>query len=138
MIREMLQSFVTMFLTADTRLMRFWFALCSLGYANWVFFDEFYPILHPSITKFVDIGVLPWLFLTHAAVSIYSVLREKTNTQFLFLEGVLGVFLWLATGIAETTDQGSLGPNLIASFMAIYLLIRYPTHYRHASRRSTD
>jgi hypothetical protein len=138
MNRELVQSFVRMFLTADTRLMRFWFALCSIGYANWVFFDDHYSVLHPSINNFVDVQMLPWLFLTHACVSIYSVLSEKTNTYFLFLEGVLGVFLWLVTGISETTDQGSLGPNLIASFMAIYLLVRYPTHYRHDSRRSTD
>ena len=120
---------VTLLLFGETRLLRFWLALCSFGYAAWVAFDPDYATGHAEAVSLASVNMQVALFILHGLSVMYGVVTGRFNTVLLMTEGLLGVFLWFGLGMAETTHQGTPGPMLIAGLIAIFLLVRYPTHY---------
>ena len=118
-----------MLLLADTRLLRFWMAMCSFGFAIWVVFDPSYSDHHKMATLLAIAPVQATLFFTHGVALMYGVCTGRFSTALLLCEGLLGVFLWFGVGIAEAIEQGVPGPMFVAGLVAVYLLIRYPTHY---------
>ena len=118
-------------LTADTALLRLWFALCSFGWVVWLMFDKEFSVIHPHAAAIVkgDLHLLMLLFFIHGSAVLYGVKTKRFSITLLFCEGLLGVFLWLGTGIAEWMTQGVPGPSIVAGLISMFLLARYPTHY---------
>lgn len=116
-------------LFGDTRLLRFWLALCSMFFSVWVLFDKDYASGHQEAVSLVSEHAQVVLFAVHGIAVMYGVLTGRFNTILLLCEGLLGAFLWLGLGLAETIHQGTPGPMLVAGTMSLFLLIRYPTHY---------
>lgn len=117
-------------LTADTALLRYWFSWASMGYALMVLMDQAYPSNHPLAVALCDAHYQVILFALHAIAMFYGVMTRRYSTTLLFIEGILGVFLWCGIGIAEAIQQGTPGPMLIAGGgISLFLLMRYPTHY---------
>ena len=116
-------------LTGKTDLLRFFFALCSFGFSFWVAFDPSYPLQHQEAIAVAPAHAQIILFTIHGFSLLYGVLTCRYSIALLFTEGVLGVFLWCGIGIAEWHQQGVPGPMFMAGLIALFLLIRYPTHY---------
>lgn len=120
--------------TADTKLLRFWFALASLAYATWLVLDPNYSVIHPLSVQVAPAEALAILCCIHGVSMLYGVFTGYYSTVLLFLEAILGVFLWVGLGIAHAYEQGTPGPMLIAGGgISLFLLIRYPTHYSGAA-----
>ena len=118
-----------MLLTGNTNLLRFFFSLCSFGFAVWVTFDSRYAEQHSYAVLLASPHAQGLLFMVHGFAVFYGVLTSRFSKVLLFMEGILGVFLWCGIGVAESLQQGTPGPLLMASLIALFLLIRYPTHY---------
>lgn len=123
------KTLLHLILAGETALLRLCFALCSFGWTIWLFTDKLFSVNHPATVLLAGPYVLGTLFFIHACALLYGVRTHKYSKGLLFLEGILGVFLWVGTGISETLNQGTIGPSVFAGLIAIFLLIRYPTHY---------
>ena len=117
-------------LEGDTALVRFWFALCSYGWAAFIFFatDQFL-LEHPESYHLARAEQLGVLFAVYATATMYGVVTRRFSVPLLFVEGALGTFLWGGIGIVDMLAQGSVGPAFGGGLIALYLLMRYPTHY---------
>jgi hypothetical protein len=113
----------------DTENLRTFFALCSFGWGLWALTDANFAKDHASVISFVQLPQLGILFFIHCAGVLYGVNTGRYNVILLFIEGLLGAFLWVGVGIAEAIGQGTAGPTLFGGMCALFLLIRYPTHY---------
>lgn len=118
-------------LTADTALLRLWFSFCSFGWVIWLAVDDTFSIMHPHAAALVknNTQILMLLFFVHGCAVLYGVKTKRFSIPLLFCEGLLGVFLWLGTGIAEWMTQEAPGPSVVAGLISMFLLARYPTHY---------
>lgn len=123
------RSLLGLILTGETSLLRLWFSIWSFGWAFLAITDRNFIEMHKYTSQIAPIPVLAALFAIHATALLYGVVTRKFNTLLLFLEGVLGVFLWAGVGIAEIAQYHSFTPASLAGFTALFLLIRYPTHY---------
>lgn len=129
-MKDILNSkLMRMLLIGNTNLLRFFFSLCSFGFAAWVMFDPNYPIQHPYAVTLASPHAQGLLFMVHGFAMMHGVVTGRYSHVLLFMEGVLGVFLWCGIGVAETLQQRTPGPLIMASLIALFLLIRYPTHY---------
>ena len=123
-------------LRSQTSAVRFWFGLASLGF-SWFFFT-FNSLTHPSagyaiMYSLADVRVWAIGFGVHGAALIYgSMTRTYSNLQ-LILEGVLGVTVWGASGLALAFAQGTMSATVAGAFVALWLLIRYPTHWEYVN-----
>ena len=79
-----------------------------------------------------------WGYLLHGVAMWYGVFTRKYNIVLLFLEGVLGVTLWVAMAAAIYIGQGSLGGTAAGSAIALWLLVRYPTHHEYDNFDACD
>ena len=120
---------LSLLLFGDTAMLRFFFALTSVGWGVWVLSDPTFAAQHAMTIAFVPLPQLGILFITHACAVFYGIWTHRYNVILLFIEGLLGVFLWVGVGLAEAKGQGALGPTLFGGIAAMFLLIRYPTHY---------
>ena len=121
---------ISLLLVGETAMLRFWFAVASFGYGSWALMDSEYAIMHPMSLRLASDHMQGVLFLTHALALIYGVKTGKFSNLLLFVEGILGVFLWCGIGIAEAIQQGTPGPMLLGGGgISMFLLLRYPTHY---------
>lgn len=116
-------------LFGKTENLRVFFALCSFGWGLWVLTDSRFEAEHAATVAFVPIPQLGILFLVHGFAMFYGVWTGRYSVWLLFLEGLLGAFLWVGVGIAESYGQQAIGPTLFGGLCALFLLIRYPTHY---------
>ena len=116
-------------LFGETGLLRFFFGWCSLAFSVWVLFDRDYAAGHREAVALVSEHMQVILFAVHGISVLYGVQTGRFNNLLLMTEGILGCFLWMGLGLAETSHQGTPGPMMVAGFIALFLLIRYPTHY---------
>lgn len=116
-------------LFGKTELLRIFFALCSFGWGFWALTDAKFSAEHATTVSFVPLPQLGILFMVHSVAVWYGVKTQRYNVFLLFIEGLLGAFLWIGVGIAEAKGQGTIGPTLFGGVCALFLLIRYPTHY---------
>lgn len=122
-------SIVKLLCTGDTKLVRAWFALCSIAWASWLLFDNNIPNTHPLLLTLAPQFHTAVLFLVYSCALLYGVKTEHYSLTMLFIEGIMGFFLWFGSGILDSFQHGAPSPALIGSFISLYLLIRYPTHY---------
>ncbi len=128
-IRVNRNSIIGVILTGETALLRIWFSLWSFSWTFLSFVDGNFATTHDFVAKIAPIPVLAFLFFVHAFSLLYGVITRRYSTTLLFLEGILGVFLWAGVGIAESLQYKTISPSVLAGFTALFLLIRYPTHY---------
>lgn len=120
---------VTLLLTSDTKLLRFWFAISSLSYGLWVAVDQSYA-LHHHVAASIPQLLQAALFAVHGLSVMYGVGTGRFSRPLLCSEGLLGLALWGGIGLAEMAQQGVPGPMLLGGGgIALFLLVRYPTHY---------
>lgn len=119
-------------LYTETTSSRFWFGLLSLGYASFMFFSEYAS--HPGSSYVLMFKIAPdyiWslAFVIHGLALIYGAFTRKYSTFLLILEGVLGVAVWSAAAAATTLEQGAPGGTTVGALIALWVLVRYPTHH---------
>lgn len=117
--------------TGDTRLLRIFFSLGSIGFVLWSLFDKDFAAEHQYMLALANHNryLFATAFAVHAISTFYGVLTKRYSIPLAFTEALLGWFLWLGGGIAEAVEQGAPGPMLLSGgLLATFLLIRYPTH----------
>ncbi len=124
-------------LYAETTASRFWFGLLSLGYASFMSFSEYAS--HPGSSYVLMFNIAPdWVwslaFVIHGFALLYGAFTRKYSTFLLLLEGVLGVAVWSAAAAATTLEQGAPGGTTVGALIALWVLIRYPTHHEWESK----
>lgn len=125
-MNPLLDRLCYVFLRSETVAVRAFFGILSFAYGLYI----------PHTIYFAEYGsALLWmpawlwalLFHAHSAALWFGIFTRKFNAVMLALEGVLGVFVWVALGLATTMAQGIPGPTLAATPVAIWILVRYPT-----------
>lgn len=113
------------FLESETVAVRAFFATITLGYAL------FMP--HAAETPQYEVALMlmpAWVwsvgFALNGSALLYGVMTRKSGKFLLALEGMLGVVVWLTMGIATAVASGTVGPTMMASFIAIWIYVRYP------------
>ncbi len=119
-------------LYSETTAARFWFGLLSLGYASFLVFSEYAH--HPGSSyvlmfKIAAEWVWATAFILNGLALLYGSFTRKYNTFLLLLEGVLGVAVWSAAAAATTIEQGAPGGTTVGALIALWVLVRYPTHH---------
>lgn len=125
--------FIYMLAKEDTTMLRFFFGLASVCMSLRLFLDQDWIYFHESTLRIANQFVLGELFLAHGLAVIYGSITSRFNLLLLWLEGVLGVFIWTSVAWADLVDIGSPSPSLMGAAVAFFLLVRYPTHYGSAN-----
>ncbi len=117
---------------SETTSSRFWFGLLSLGYASFMSFSDY--AAHPGSSYVLMFHIAPaWVwslaFTTNGLALIYGAITRKYSTFLLLLEGVLGIAAWSAAAAATTIEQGAPGGTTVGALIALWVLVRYPTHH---------
>jgi hypothetical protein len=120
----------------DTTLLRFMLGLVSLAMSSFVFLDEDWIYFHENMTRIASQNATAGMFLLYGAALLYGAITSKFNRFLLFIEGMLGVFVWSAYAWADWIDHSNMTPMTVGAAMAFLLLVRYPTHY--APREKTN
>ena len=117
-------------LESETVAVRWWMGLVSLGYA------AFLPFVDSHFEYSVSLQLMPswmWslLFVISGASLIQGVISRRYNLLGCALEGVLSSLTWVALGITTSISQGIPGATMVASLIALWILVRYPTWIDH-------
>lgn len=130
-MRKYARRLYEVLLKTDTAPTRFWFAIASLGFA----IDTIYST--NEISDKLMFAIAPewaWvmLFTLNAIALLYGVFTKRYDTILLFFEGILGTALWMAAAFAHIYAHGSLDAVFAGGLIALWLLIRYPTHWEYS------
>lgn len=123
-----MNHFKELMLVGSTQMLRLWFGITACFFA--IFITSESALTNPEYALgFAIVPQVYWAiaFMVNGAVLIYGAITSKYSKIGLILEGILGTALWAAVGITVMISQGSLGAVTIATFLSVYLLIRYPT-----------
>lgn len=120
----------------DTTLLRFFLGIVSVAMGWSIAFDENWIYFHESMTRIASQGATALMFAIYGIALLYGAITSKFNRFLLFIEGMLGVFVWTAYAWADWKDHSGMTPVAVAAVMAFLLLVRYPTHY--APREDSD
>lgn len=129
-------------LCKDTSLLRLAFALCSLGWAVWIPIDPTFASQHFVADKLMEtvwglwlgLNGLAVLFAVNAVALMYGVLTERYNWLLCVAEGALGTYVWTMMGVTDWYQLHAPGPTIVGAGIALFILLRYPTHYRLGKR----
>lgn len=122
-------SIIKLLCTGDTKLVRVLFAAVSISWAVWLLFDKSLPQTHPLLLVLAPQFHTAVLFLVYSVALLYGAKTSHYSLTMLFIEGIMGAFLWIGSGILDSIQHGAPSPPLIGSLISLFLLIRYPTHY---------
>jgi hypothetical protein len=122
----------------DTTLLRLFFGLASILFGCRLMFDDSWHVFHESSLRIAPQWVLMEMFFAHGAAVVYGSITSRNNLPLLWLEGILGVFIWMAVAWTDLIDIGTASPSLVGAALAFFLLVRYPTHYGVKSHRRTE
>ena len=117
-----------MLLVGETRQVRFWFAIVSFMFGLETIstgFVEGNPLLLALATD----EIWRMAFFLHGVSVMYGVITKQYSKPLLLIEGVLGTAMYGALGIGDLLYFHTASPTIFCSVVAMYLLIRYPTHY---------
>lgn len=117
-------------LESETVAVRWWMGLVSLGYA------AFLPFVDSHFEYSISLQLMPsWLwsllFVITGASLIQGVISRRYNLIGCALEGVLSSITWVSLGITTSISQGIPGATMVASLIALWILVRYPTWVDH-------
>lgn len=124
------QNLVQLLVRADTVSVRFWFAIASIS-ASLNHYTANHGSVATAMAALAPHGVWLSLFLLHGCALLYGVLTHKFGKTLLFLEGILGTALWVAAAFAVIQTKGMPDATLAGALIALWLLIRYPTHWEY-------
>lgn len=112
-------------LEEPTGALRFFFGFGAIGYALALPGFEGYPMYSLA---FHWLGVWWWCagFAINGVALVVGSLTNKPGLLMYYLEGILGLAVWLMMGLATALAQGMPGPTFFASFIAIWIYVRYP------------
>lgn len=113
-------------LESETVAVRLFLGAMALGYAAYMPSTDYHPQYYFAL-QWVSPYIWSTAFFIHGAALIYGVMSKRYSFILLLLEGVLGSFTWVALGIATSISSGVPGPTLAASFVAGWVLVRYPS-----------
>jgi hypothetical protein len=113
----------------DTTLLRFFLGLVSMSMGLFVYLDPDWIYFHENMTRVATQGSTSAMFWIYGTALLYGAITSKFNRFLLFVEGMLGVFVWTAYAWADWIDHGTATPISVGAAMAFLLLVRYPTHY---------
>lgn len=105
--------------------LRFFFGFGAIGYS--LVLPEFatYPMYRLAFE-----WANPWVWTVAFAVNgwamVTGALLSNPSRIMYLLEAVLGVACWVGLGVATSLAQGMPGPTFFASFIAVWLYVRYP------------
>jgi hypothetical protein len=119
-------------LHSQTSALRWWFSFFSFLYGIDIISSPWtntHGVEHSLMFKLAPFWVWGILYFLHAGSVMYGVLTRKFSNYQLFIEGVLGTALWSATAISAWEMQGAPEISLAGAFVALWLLVRYPTHW---------
>jgi len=111
----------------DTVMVRFWFSIAAICAA----LDQAVDTIEAKDLIMQSLGPhLMWalLFAINASALMYGVITHKFNKVLLVAEGVLGAALWIAMAMAHIIVAGTCDVTAANALVAVWLLIRYPTH----------
>lgn len=122
---------------SETVAVRWWMGLVSLGYA------AFLPFVDSHFEYSVSLQLMPsWMWSTLFVITgvslIQGVISRRYNLLGCAMEGVLSTITWVSLGITTSISQGIPGATMVASLIALWILVRYPTwvdHTKHEIRR---
>ena len=117
-----------MLLLGETRQVRFWFSIVSFAFGIETFSPTFVEG-NPLLMLLASDEVWRLAFFVHATAVMYGVITKQYNRWLLILEGMLGTAIYVSLGLADILFWQHPSPTLFCSLVAMYLLIRYPTHY---------
>lgn len=113
-------------LEEPTGSLRFFFGLGAIGYSMAMPAFSGYPMYALALHLFPE-----WLwaagFAANGAALVIGAICNRPSRYMYLLEGVLGVAVWLAMGITTAMAQGMPGPTFFASFISIWIFVRYPS-----------
>lgn len=125
----------SLYARSETTMTRVWFGFFSFMMSVYMYFDHIdSEVYHNGIDvhylMFSIASPTIWAagFLLHSLSLFYGALTNKYNTLLLLSEAVLGVALWIGMAAAIAIMQHFPGPESIGGVLALWLLIRYPTH----------
>lgn len=104
---------------------RFFFGFLSIGYGLFMPQVEghyMYRLALQWINPFAWSAAL----LINGAALIWGAMTNRPSRIMYLLEGWLGAAVWLMLGLATSLSQGVPGPTMAASFVAGWILVRYP------------
>lgn len=120
----------------DTTLLRFFLGVVSIAMGFGILMDENFKYFHENMLRVANQQATSFMFMIYGAALLYGSVTSKFNRFLLFIEGMLGVFIWVAFAWADWMDHEAVTPVAVGAAMAFLLLVRYPTHY--APRRVGD
>lgn len=120
----------------DTTLLRFFLGLVSLAMCGWILLDDTFHIFHENMLRIASQGATATMFGIYGLALLYGAITCRFNRFLLFIEGMLGVFIWTAFAWADWIDHGEPTPVIVGACMAFLLLVRYPTHYAPGGRNA--
>lgn len=117
---------------SETAPVRFWFGAASLGFGSFMMFSH--NVVNKDSEYYFMIQLASpsaWaaMFFIHAISLWYGVITEKYNKFLLMSEGVLGTAVWFAAAASVAMYTGVLGGTFAGALIALWILIRYPTHW---------
>lgn len=119
---------------SQTGATRFWLGLASIGLSIFLYFSttihEPYSEYRLMILLAPD-GLWALGFFIHGASLWYGVFTQTYNKLLLLLEGILGTVVWWACAITVSIAQQAPGAILSGACVALWLCIRYPTHWEY-------
>lgn len=112
-------------LEESTGPLRFFFGWGSIGYALSMpqFVD--YPMYHIAL-EWLPAWLWSAAFAINGTALIVGALHNNPSRMMYLLEGILGATVWLTLGISTAMAQGMPGPTFFASFIAVWIFVRYP------------
>lgn len=119
-------------LHSQTTATRFWLGVASFGYASLLFSTK--NIEHTSESFHLMMQLAPahiWAmcFSIHGIALWYGAVTRTFSQILLLVEGVLGSAIWVGAAASYAIAQGIFGPTAAGALIAIWLLVRYPTHW---------
>lgn len=125
---------VWVMLFSQTASTRFWFGLVGIGFSSYMISSS---TIHSPISEYqLLLQIAPdWVwaigFLTHGCALIYGVLTHTYNKLLMVLEGILGTVVWTTSAVVIVITQNTIGAQAAAALIAVWLLVRYPTHWEY-------
>lgn len=113
------------FLESETVAVRAFFGSVSLGYALFIPRVDGHFEYHLALQA-IPAWVWSMAFLIHGLSVWYGIITCRATPLLYVLEGWVGSFTWVLMGILTSASQGVVGPTFVASFIAGWLLVRYP------------
>lgn len=128
--------FIEIVLHEQSTTTRFFFGWTTLGFASFFFFSH--TVHHPLseyqlMLRYAPDEVWATAFAINGIALIVGAWTNRYSSFQLFLEGTLGVIIWVSSAYCVVITQGAAGAHVMGGVIAFWVYIRYPTHWEGQS-----